>query len=122
MTKQPLAILDRDGTIIEDVDYIREPEKVAWVKNASAGLRLMQQKGYGIFVVSNQSGVGRGLIKPDELNAVHKVFVELLAADGIVLAGHGYCFHRPDENCGCRKPNTGLIPPGIDLGRSFVVG
>jgi D-glycero-D-manno-heptose 1,7-bisphosphate phosphatase len=127
MSKSAVVFLDRDGTIIEDVDYIREPHKVALLPNAGAGLRMMTEKGYLLFVVSNQSGIGRGLIQQDELDAVHARFIELLARERITIAGYGYCYHRPEENCSCRKPRHGLIPQtlggrDVDYAACFTVG
>ncbi len=125
--RRAVVFLDRDGTIIEDVDYIREHEKVALLPNAAEGLKLMSEKGYLLFVVSNQSGIGRGLIKRDELDAVHSRFIALLSEKGVAIAGHGYCYHRPEEDCGCRKPKDGLIPrqlagADVDFKASFTVG
>jgi histidinol-phosphate phosphatase family protein len=116
------VLLDRDGTIIEDADYPRDPNLVAWAPNALEGLSLMVKKGYRLFVVSNQSGVGRGIIKHEEFDAVHARFARLLVEAKIPIAGFGYCLHAPKENCACRKPKPGLVPQGIDPNSSFVVG
>jgi D-glycero-D-manno-heptose 1,7-bisphosphate phosphatase len=121
------VFLDRDGTIIEDLHYPREPEKVSLTPNASEGLRLMNSKGYLLFVVSNQSGVGRGIIKDNEFKAVHEKTCELLKAQNVEIAEFAYCFHLPEDHCSCRKPKPGLVLPQfqghpIDFARSFVVG
>jgi len=104
------VFLDRDGTIIEDTHYPNDPNKVVLIPGAIEGLRLMQTKGYLLFVVSNQSGVGRGIIKDSEFKAVHERVCELLQAEKIDIAEFAFCFHHPDDECHCRKPQIGLIP------------
>lgn len=123
----PAVFADRDGTVIEDRDYLADPAGVALIPGAVEGLRAAAAKGYALYVVSNQSGVGRGLISPERFEAVHQVFAESLSRAGVSIAGYLYCFHRPDENCACRKPRIGLVPASqeghaLDLAKSFTVG
>ncbi len=125
--KRPAIFLDRDGTIIEEVNYIREVEKVKLLPNSLAALKQIQEKGYFIFVISNQSGVGRGLITQDEFQAVHDKVSGLLQAAGIQIHGYLYCFHTPSEKCDCRKPGIKLIPKKVgeievDWEKSFTAG
>ena len=124
---KPAIFLDRDGTIIEETHYIRDPDKVRLLPRALDALLLLRKKGYLLFVVSNQSGVGRGLISRDDFSRVHKRVVEILETGRITVDDYLYCFHSPDENCGCRKPKTGLVPKtfkenSIDFARSFTIG
>ena len=124
---KPAVFLDRDGTIIEDLHYPREAEKVRLCPNAIEGMRELSLKGYLLFVVSNQSGVGRGIIKDHEFKAVHDKTCELLKANGIEIAEFAFCFHLPSDECQCRKPKTGLIPKEyqgakLDLKKSFTIG
>lgn len=119
--------LDRDGTIIEDQHYPKDPHKVVLLPNAVEGLKLMREKGYLLFVVSNQSGVGRGIIKDEEFRQVHEKFCELLKNSNVEIDEFNYCLHHPDDHCLCRKPKTGLIATSfkeqqIDLSKSFAVG
>lgn len=119
--------LDRDGTIIEDTHYPRDPDLVSLTPNAAEGMRLMNKKGYFLFVVSNQSGVGRGIIKDFEFQAVHKKCCDLLKNEGVEVAQFAYCFHHPEDGCSCRKPGTDLVVRNfnnkpIDFANSFVVG
>jgi histidinol-phosphate phosphatase family protein len=121
------VLVDRDGTVIEDVGYPREPERVALLPGAAEALRAFAAAGLKVVVVSNQSGIGRGLITRAEAAAVHERFVELLADEGVELAGAYYCPHAPDDGCDCRKPAPGLLlraadELGLDLGRSVMVG
>jgi D-glycero-D-manno-heptose 1,7-bisphosphate phosphatase len=127
MNEYCAVFIDRDGTIIEDVHYAREPEKIYLLPNAAEGLRVMASKGYLIFVVSNQSGVGRGLIQDHEFNAVHEKVCELLRSASVEITEFIYCFHHPEDQCNCRKPKTGLIPKSfqekpINFKKSFAIG
>ena len=121
------AILDRDGTIIEDAHYPSRPDQVKLLPGAADALKSLRRKGYVIFIVSNQSGVGRGLIGETEFMAVHVRFCEVLKEAGVEIAQFGYCLHHPDDPCLCRKPKTALVPrcfndEAVDFTRSIVIG
>lgn len=121
------VFLDRDGTIIEDTHYPNDPKAVVPIPGAFEGLRELAGKGYLLFVVSNQSGVGRGVILDHQFQAVHARVCELLKENGVEIAEFSYCFHKPEDDCQCRKPRTGLIPKdfqgrSFDLAHSYVVG
>lgn len=127
MSFQPAVFLDRDGTIIEDRHYMNDPAQVELLPGAAEALRAMAEKGYLLFVVSNQSGVSRGIINDEQFLAVHNRFSELLQAEGCPIAEFAYCFHHPDDRCSCRKPQPGLVArkhegKDIDWLNSFVVG
>lgn len=119
--------LDRDGTIIEDTGYPKDPALVKFEPGAVAGLKRLQANGYLLLVLSNQSGVGRGLIKDFEFNAVHERFGEILKAENIVVTQVAYCFHTPEDKCDCRKPETKLARAmakdfNVDFTQSVMVG
>jgi D-glycero-D-manno-heptose 1,7-bisphosphate phosphatase len=121
------VLLDRDGTLIEDAGYPRDPGLVRLVPGAAEAMREFGRLGLVLVVVSNQSGVGRGLISPAEAAAVARRFEDCLLDRGVRLDASYYCFHAPWEGCPCRKPAPGLLllaaaEHGIDLGRSFLVG
>jgi D-glycero-D-manno-heptose 1,7-bisphosphate phosphatase len=121
------AFLDRDGTLIEDVGYIADPEEVVFLDGAIEALRTLRELGLALVVVSNQSGIARGLISEQEAGAVHRRFLALLEKEGIGLDAVRYCRHGPDANCSCRKPLPGLLLDaardlGLDLGHSVMVG
>ena len=105
----PTLFLDRDGTLIREADYLRDPKKVKLLPGVPGALRRLQKAGYSLVVVSNQSGVARGLITPVELAAVRARFSALLAQERIVLAGYYVCPHAPDKGCACRKPRPGML-------------
>jgi D-glycero-D-manno-heptose 1,7-bisphosphate phosphatase len=121
------VLLDRDGTIIEERDYLSDPEQVRLLPGAAAALRELQNMGLGLVVITNQSGVGRGYFDESRLESIHRRLIELLAAEGIQLDGIYVCPHNPDDDCSCRKPKTGLAERaaaelGFDLQETFVIG
>lgn len=102
----PAAVLfDRDGTLVLDVPYNGDPAKVAPVPGAPRALRRLREAGTPLAVVSNQSGVSRGLIRPEQVEAVNRRAEELLGSVGPWL----YCPHGPADGCECRKPEPGLV-------------
>ena len=103
------VFLDRDGTVVVDKGYLRDPNEVSLLGGAAAGLRALQDAGCPLVVVSNQSGIGRGRISVSDAAMVHDRFVRLLAEHGIVLAGCYYCPHAPVDGCSCRKPSIGMF-------------
>jgi D-glycero-D-manno-heptose 1,7-bisphosphate phosphatase len=125
--KQPIVVLDRDGTLIEDRHYIHRESDVVFYASAVDALKRIRQKGYSLHLASNQSGVGRGWITKSDFHKVHRRFIEHLKDNGFEFDSIAYCFHAPEEQCLCRKPGIGLVPKQlgqreIDWERSFVVG
>lgn len=125
--KKKAIFLDRDGTLIEDAGYPNDPNKVELVPGAADAMQAFIQAGYVLVVISNQSGIGRGKIKPDEAKQVHDRFVEVFQQENITFSGVYYCPHAPDENCTCRKPLPGMINQAgqeldIDLAQSVMIG
>ncbi len=123
----PVVFLDRDGTLIHDPGYLRDPEQVRLLPGVAEALARFSVAGYGLVVISNQSGVGRGLITIEELKVVHLRLEVLLAAEGLSLHGAWYCTHRPEEGCDCRKPRPGLLLRagqglGLLLGDCWMIG
>jgi len=118
--------LDRDGTLIVDVGYPRDPALVEPLPGAIDALRELQRT-WKLVIISNQSGLARGRITEAEARAVHARVVELFAAGGVTFAGAYYCPHAPDAGCRCRKPAPGLLLDaaaelGLDLTTSAMVG
>ena len=123
---RPALFLDRDGTLIVDVGYPRDPALVELVPGAAEALRELQRD-HELVVISNQSGLARGIISEAEAAAVHERFVALFADAGVTFAGCYYCPHGPDNGCRCRKPAPGLIEDaareiGLDVARSVMIG
>ncbi|MCW2716692.1 HAD-IIIA family hydrolase [Pseudonocardia sp.] len=102
----PAAVLfDRDGTLIHDVPYCADPERVRPVATARAALALLRAAGLPVGVVTNQSGIARGLIRPEQARAVNDRVDELLGPFEVWRV----CPHGPQEGCACRKPRPGMV-------------
>jgi len=108
---RPAAVLfDRDGTLVRDVPYNGDPARVEPMPGAREALDRLREAGIAVGVVSNQSGVGRGLVTMDEVEAVNRRVDELLGP----LEPWAVCPHAPDDGCACRKPEPGLIRGAAD--------
>ncbi|OMI34839.1 D-glycero-alpha-D-manno-heptose-1,7-bisphosphate 7-phosphatase, partial [Streptomyces sparsogenes] len=117
------VLFDRDGTLIEDVPYNGDPGRVRPMPGARAAVEAVRGRGLCLGVVSNQSGVARGLLTRERVAAVRRRVEELLGPFGVWAV----CPHGPDEGCGCRKPAPGLVYAacaelGVDPARTAVVG
>jgi D-glycero-D-manno-heptose 1,7-bisphosphate phosphatase len=118
--------LDRDGTLIVDVGYPRDPALVKPLPGVLDALVSLQSR-FSLVIISNQSGIGRGLITESEARAVHDRCITLFARAGISFAGSYYCPHAPDAGCACRKPAPGLLLDAardlsLDLASSILIG
>ena len=121
------AFLDRDGVINEEVNYLHEPEKTVLVPGVAEALNLIHQHGYLAVVVTNQSGIARGMYGEPEMHSVHAKIRELLAPSGEDFDAIYFCPHPPAAECCCRKPKPGMLLKaaedlGIDPAISFMVG
>jgi D-glycero-D-manno-heptose 1,7-bisphosphate phosphatase len=122
-----IVLLDRDGTINEEIGYVLRPDALRLLPGALGALAELQGLGLGLVVVTNQSPVGRGMITAHELDAIHERLRELLAEGGVRLDRIEVCPHRPDEGCGCRKPGTLMVERaaaalGFDPRQCWIVG
>lgn len=109
MAARRFVVLDRDGTVIVERHYLADPGEVALIPGVALALRRLQEQGIGLVVLTNQSGVGRGLFTAQRVEAIHQRLRTLLAVEGVQLDGIFYCPHTPDDGCACRKPATGLL-------------
>ncbi len=108
MTPIDTILLDRDGTLIAERHYLRDPDQVALIPGAARPMRRLAQLGCRFFLASNQSGIGRGLLTEQDYQRVHARLEDLLRTEGIVLTGAVRCPHAPEVDCDCRKPRVGL--------------
>jgi D-glycero-D-manno-heptose 1,7-bisphosphate phosphatase len=128
------VFLDRDGTIVRDPGFLRSPDEVRLLPGAGGAIRALREAGYAIVVVTNQSGLARGLLDEATLGLVHARLEHLLRREGAALDGIYWCPHHPGEgspplriDCECRKPKPGLLLRAVaelslDPGRSFSAG
>lgn len=110
MSERRVVCLDRDGVINEDSpEYIRNVDEWRPIDGSLEAIAALSVAGYRVFVVSNQSGIARGLFTPEALEAINARMLEAVEAAGGRLAGIYVCPHGPDDGCECRKPATGLL-------------
>ena len=126
---RPAAFLDRDGTIIEDENYLARPEQVHLLPGAADAVRRLNDAGIPVVIVTNQSGIARGLLTTEAYERVHQRLLELLANDGARIDAAYMCPHHPDftGECNCRKPGTLLYrlaaaEHDLDVARSLFIG
>ena len=123
--KSPAVFIDRDGTIMEDVVYCSDPEQVRIFPGIPAALRGLKSNGFKLIIITNQSGIGRGLFTIEQYRAVEAELLHQLG-DGLIDASY-FCPDVPGQHSNCRKPAPGMIlqatrEHGIDLSRSFFIG
>lgn len=119
--KRTAVFLDRDGVLNRDVNYLHRPEDFIWLEGAQAAVRYLNQQGYLVIVVTNQSGVARGYYSEAAVNYLHNWMNEQLEQIDAHIDAFYYCPHHPDgivgqyrQCCACRKPEPGLILQAID--------
>lgn len=132
--KGAAVFLDRDGTLIREVNYLCSVEQIEILPGVAQALRLLRERGFKLVMVTNQSVIARGGLSEAGLQDIHAQLSAQLGADGASLDAIYYCPHHPSEGmgeyrvvCRCRKPNTGMIERAVedldvDAARSFVVG
>jgi len=128
------VFVDRDGTINFEVDFLSSPRQLHLIPRSAEAIRELNELHIPVVVITNQSGIARGLYSEDDLRLVHSSMDVLLHATGAKVLEYYYCPHHPTEgiasyvqDCDCRKPKPGMLNSakkkyGFDLRRSFVVG
>ena len=128
------VFLDRDGTIVEDADYLTRLAQLRMLPGAAEALRRLREGGFLLLVVTNQSAIARGWLSEEGLHEIHRELNRRLEAEGAAVDGYYHCPHLPGgavaeyaRECTCRKPMPGLIERAagdwdVDLARSYVVG
>lgn len=125
--KNKALFVDRDGTINRDCPYCKDPSQIQIYEDVVGLMKEYQEKGYLIIIVTNQSGINRGYFTLKQFNDFQDELIRTLMDRGVVVKDTFFCPHRPDENCNCRKPNTGLIEEAakkydIDISQSIIIG
>jgi D-glycero-D-manno-heptose 1,7-bisphosphate phosphatase len=121
------VLIDRDGTLNVEKQYLSDPDQLELIPGAAPALKRLQDAGWGICVVSNQSGIARGYFDLARVAKVHQRLAEMLAEFRVQLDGIYLCPHGPDDGCNCRKPLPGMIHQamaehGFDPRQAWVVG
>lgn len=121
----PAVFVDRDGTIMEDCDYCSDPKDVKIFPNVQEALLRLKSKGFKLIIITNQSGIGRGLLTVEQYRAVEAEVVRQLGGD--LIDATYFCPDVPGQHSSCRKPAPGMIlqaerEHGIDLLRAFFIG
>jgi D-glycero-D-manno-heptose 1,7-bisphosphate phosphatase len=128
------VFLDRDGTVTEEVGYLTSLDMLKLIRGAGAAIKQLNEAGYKVVLVTNQSGVARGYFPESLVDDAHGLLRSMLMADGALLDGIYYCPHHPTAGkdkytivCDCRKPETGLLDRAamdlaIDFKQSFMIG
>lgn len=127
LNSNKVVFLDRDGTITEERDFAYKIEDIKFIPGSREALKTLQDLGYSLVMVSNQSGIARGIMTVEQVEKVNDFILTELEKEGIKIEGIYYCPHHPDENCDCRKPGTGLIrralqDHSLSLKNAWVIG
>ena len=122
--KQKAVFIDRDGTLIEEVNFLHRVEDLRYFSFTDESVRLLKENGFLVVLVTNQSGIGRGIYTVEDMNSVHEQIQTDLTAK---LDAIYFCPHLPDGDCECRKPRLGMIRAAladlpIDLEDSWMIG
>ena len=122
--KTKTVFIDRDGTLIEEVNFLSRIEDLRFFDDTDEAVRLLKENGFLVMVVTNQSGIGRGIYTEA---AMHEIHAQIQADLTEKLDAFYFCPHLPDANCACRKPNLGMIEAAqrdfeIDLENSWIIG
>ena len=120
-------ILDRDGTIVRDHNYIDDPRLLQFLPGAAAALRQFTERGHPIIIVTNQSGVGRGFLTLERMHEINERFVQMVEEIGASIDRLYSCPHKPEDDCECRKPKIKLVldgaaAVGFEPAHSVVIG
>lgn len=122
------VFLDRDGVLnVKRDDYVKSEDELIILPNIDKELIRLRDNGYQLIIITNQSVINRGIIAADEELKINKKLLDYLLSHGVKISKIYVCPHRPDENCLCRKPNTGMIDSAvkefqIDLKKSWFIG
>ena len=119
--------LDRDGTINTEVDYLSTVKNLRLIKNTAKAIRILNQNRIKVIIVTNQSGISRGLFSIDDLDNIHNELKRKLRRRGAYIDAIYYCPHHPDEECSCRKPKNGMFKLAakdfdLKLNKCYIIG
>lgn len=127
MKQKRFVLLDRDGTIIVEKNYLSNSSEVVLIPRAAKALKELKKLGLGLIVITNQSGIGRNFFDLLTLESIHKKIKDLLNKEGVTLDDIYFCPHIPNDECLCRKPKIELVKQAskkhnFDPKQCFVIG
>ncbi len=134
MKKNKCVFLDRDGVLIKDVGYLKDPADIIVLPDVASSLKRLKNAGFVLIIITNQAGIAKGFFTEEDLKNVNNILLNIFKSDGLIIDDLYYCPHHKDGTvehytiaCDCRKPNTGMVLKGvgkfnIDLKKSFMVG
>ncbi|MDO8607489.1 MAG: HAD family hydrolase [Phaeospirillum sp.] len=127
MSQRRFVLIDRDGTINVEKNYLSDPDQVELYPGVAAAIRRLNRLDLGVIVVTNQSGIARGYFDLARLEEIHTRLYALLEAEGAAIDGLYICPHGPDDDCDCRKPLPGMVDQAVadhhfDPARAFMIG
>lgn len=125
--KNKAIFLDRDGTINRDMHYSADVSRLRVFKNAATAIKKLNDAGYKVIVVSNQSGIARKYFKKKDVEKLNKIIIDRLGKRKAKIDAVYFCPHHPNKNCSCRKPKSGMILKAkkdfnLDIKNSYMVG
>ncbi len=109
MKKKRYVLLDRDGTIIVEKNYLSNPDDIKFLPGVIDALKKLRKLGLGLLIITNQSGIGRKYFDLATLEKIHQKLTDLLLKSGVILDDIYFCPHIPEDNCLCRKPKVELV-------------
>ena len=131
---RPTIFLDRDGTLNEEVNYLHRPKDLRLLPTAANAVRLWNQAGFRVAVITNQAGVARGYYREEDVKHLHEYMNQVLAEEQAHIDGFYFCPHHPEhgigkykKGCRCRKPDIGMFEQAekdfpVDKSRSYMIG
>ena len=127
LNREKAVFVDRDGTLIHDKNFISKVEDVEFVPGSLEAIKIFRDMGYKVVIVSNQSGIGRGILTKEIVDKINEFILNQLRKEGLDVDGIYYCPHSPDDNCDCRKPNLEMVNRAssklnLSLKNSWAVG
>lgn len=122
--KQKAVFIDRDGTLVEEVNYLHRVEDLRFFEYTDEAIKLLKENGFLVLIATNQSGIGREVYTESDMHGIHEAIQNDLTEK---IDAFYFCPHLPNSGCGCRKPNLGMIEQAcrdfdIDLENSWMIG
>jgi D-glycero-D-manno-heptose 1,7-bisphosphate phosphatase len=121
------VFFDRDNTLIKDKNYMHKVEDLDFYHDSFSALKKILKKGFKLFIITNQSGIGRGFFNEDDMHVFHKAMLEEFKKNSITFIDLKFCPHSPDDRCSCRKPSPKLVLEcinqyEINIKESYMIG